>query len=216
MVFSEIYGEVITARFNTGQTANAKRWVNLREAQIWATAEWPWAIVGPTALVVTSTDSTPALPVDIDTPSAIYDDHGDKLQYMIQSEFDDAFISPQLNNTRGRPNAFKWNNGILTLGPVPDTAYSFTMTYLRKICHYAAGTVLTTGPMTADTDFPVFDSEWHEILTLGAISTGLKIENDPTWTSLEQEFGIMLTGMVDRYLPAVATAGNMQYGADWF
>jgi len=215
MTFDDICDEVIEARFKESQRTSVKRWVNLREAQIWATAEWPWKIIGPTALTVTTADSTPSLPSDIDRPSKIYDDLGDRLQYMIQDEFDDYLTSYQINNTRGRPTTFKWNNGVLTLGVVPDRAYSYTMSYLRKLSHYAAGSVVTLGPMSADTDFPLFDAEWHEILTLGAISTGLKVENDPTWEPLEGEFSVMLAQMVEHYLPAVAVAGNMQYGADW-
>jgi hypothetical protein len=212
--FSEIYDDVITARFKATQTTQIKRWINLREAQIWAAAEWPWKIVGPTALVVTAADNTPALPADIDRPTAVYDDNGYRLSYLIQTEFDDAFLPSQIASTSGRPSAFKWNNGVLTLGVVPSPGYSFTLTYLRKLCHYASGAVITSGPMTADTDYPIFDTEWHEILVIGAIATGLKLENDPTWQSLEQEFALMLSNMADHYLPAVAVAGNMQYGAD--
>ncbi len=215
MTFADIFNEVISARFKTSQTPSIKRWINLREAQIWASAEWPWKLVGPTALAVAIGVDTPTVPSDIDRPSAIYDDQGSRMRYLTQTDFDDFYRAYTINSSRGRSDAFKWNNGVLTLGPVPDATYSYTMAYLRRICHYDNTDALTDGPMVDDDDYPVYDVEWHEILTIGAIATGLKVENDPTWNSLEQEFGVMLTQMVEHYLPTVAVAGNTQYGADW-
>ena len=214
MTFQEIYTEILAARFKSSQTAAIKRWVNLREAQIWAAAEWPWKIVGPTALTITAADNTPTLPTDLFTPLAVYDDLGNSLSYSTQREFDDLYLQQSIDNVQNRPSAFKWNNGVLTLSAVPDASYSFQISYLRTQSHFATGGAVTSGPMVADSDYPLFDSSWHEILVLGGMSTGLKIENDPTWESLESEFGLMLNSMGDYYLPAVSVAGNMQYGAD--
>ena len=214
MTFSEIYGAVIDARFKSSQTMAAKRWINMREAQVWSAAEWPWKIVGPTTLTVEAGDATPTLPTGMYQPLAVYDDQGCRLSYMIQSDFDDAYLYSQINGTTGRPTSFKWNNGTLTLGDVPDIAYNFMVTFTRKLSHYTNTAVITSGPMTADSDYPVYDSEWHQMLVIGAIATGLKVENDPTWEPLEMEFTTTLATMIDHYLPAVAVAGNMQYGAD--
>ena len=49
--------------------------------------------------------------------------------------------------------------------------------------------------MVADTDYPVFPSEYHYLLVLGATATGLKMENDPTWTALEDEYREILMTM---------------------
>jgi hypothetical protein len=212
MTFAEIYGEVITARFKSSQTASAKRWVNMREGQIWAAAEWPWKIVS--AADVTATTSTPTLDSSVHSPLAVYDDIGNELEYMIAKDFDEIYIPRGIQNTRGRPEAFKWNNNVLTLGDYPDHSYALKYTYLRKQSHYASGAIVTVGAMSADSDYPLFDSHWHEVLTIGALSTGLKVENDPTWEALEQEFSMMVAAMIDHYLPAIAVAGNMQYGAD--
>lgn len=216
MTFADIYGDAIEARFNTGQTTQIKRWINFREAQIHAAAEWPWKIVGPTSLTVTSGDSTPTMPSNIERPMAVYNEFGDRLAYATQADFDGLFLPGVASSTSGRPTVFKWNNGVMTLGDIPNANYTFTMTYERKLSHYAVGGALTVGPMSATTDYPLFDAEWHQILVTGALATGLKIENDPTWEPLEQEFAHMLAQMVEHYLPAVSVAGNMQYGSDWF
>lgn len=214
MLFSDIYGEVIDARFTASQTNKVKHWINLREAQIWAAAEWPWKIVSHLPLAVETGVFTPTLPAEIQTPLAVFDDKGNSLTYLTESDFDNEFVPTQVTSTTGRPSHYKWNNGFLTLGVTPDRDYSFSLSYYRRMSHYAYGPVFVPGPMTIDSDFPPFGDEWHEILVIGAISTGLKIENDPTWVPLEQEFGLMLSNMADYYLPAVAVAGNMQYGAD--
>ncbi len=218
MTFADIYDEVITARFKSAQTPQIKRWINLRESQIWAAAEWPWKITAPTVITVDDEMTIfSTLPEDFQTPLAVYDDLGNKLRYMIQSEFDATYQSVAINDVTGRATDFKFQDGTLTFGPALDAAYDFSFSYYRKPIHFDEDRAnYVVGPMTEDTDEPIFDTEWHEIMTIGAISTGLKIENDPTWQSLEQEFGIMLAGMVDHYLPSVATAGNMQYGADCF
>ena len=215
MTFSEIYNAVVEARFKSSQTMAVKRWVNMREAQVWSAAEWPWKLVGPTTLAVDASDNTPTVPTDTYQPLAVYDDRGERLEYFTQSDFDDVYIPGQINSTTGRPRSFKWNDRVLTLGDTPDTSYTFQMTYIRKLCHYTSLAVLTSGPMSADTDYPVYDNEWHQMLVVGAIATGLKIENDPTWEPLEMEFSTTLATMIEHYLPAVAVAGNMQYGADW-
>jgi hypothetical protein len=215
VTFQEIYTAVLQARFASNQTTDIKRWVNFREAQVWAAADWPWKSVGPTNLTVTSGDNTPAIPADCFVPLAVYDDQGYRLRYSIQTDFDDAFLMDIANNNMGRPTDFKWNDGVMTLGPTPSANYTYKFSYQRKLAHYATSGALTTGPMAIDTDYPIFDSTWHQILVMGAMSTGLKIENDPTWEPLESEFSHMVGNMIDYYLPSVAVAGNMQYGADW-
>lgn len=214
MTFQDIFNEVMEARFKASQTTSIKRWINLREAQIWTAAEWPWKIVTGTSLAVTSGDSTPTPPSDIQTPLAVYNDYGYRIEFLPQVEFNEIYIPRDVSNTTGRPETFTWNNGVLTLGDVPQQSYTYTIDYLRSLSHFNDAGVVTEGPMSLDDDYPIFGSEWHEILTLGALSTGLKVENDPTWESLEQEFGFMLGLMKEHYLPSVAVAGNTQFGAD--
>jgi len=214
MTFQDIYTEVLSARFKSSQTASIKRWVNMREAQIWAAAEWHWKIVGPTSLAITAADDTPTIAADMSSPLSVYDANGEPLWYYIQADFNDMNLPLIANAIQGTPGSYTWNNLVLTLSPVPDTNYTYTYTYYRKIAHFAAGGAITTGAMSLDSDYPIFDDSWHEILTLGALSTGLKVENDPTWESLEGEYTAMLGSMIDQYLPSVAVASNMQYGRD--
>jgi len=52
------------------------------------------------------------------------------------------------------------------------------------------------------------------LLVPGAIATGLKEENDPTWEPLEMEFRTIIDEMREFYLPTMRPYGNAQYGRD--
>jgi hypothetical protein len=223
MYFADIFTEVSQARFKPSQIPSIKRWINLREAQIWAAADWPWKLTGPSPLPVLQGQSTPVLPAELGTPLEVYDAGGSPLRYLVQDDFDALYAS----GPSGSPQDWKWARRQLTLGPRPERDASFQISYYRDVCHLRTPVFdpnargdprqagqLVPGPMRLDDDFPVFDVEWHELLTIGAIATGLKVENDPTWVSLESEFKLMLLVMTDHYLPSLSVAGNLQYGAD--
>jgi len=69
--------------------------------------------------------------------------------------------------------------------------------------------------MNSDNDTPVFDEAYHPLLVIGATATGLKMENDPTWGALEQEFDAGLQAMVEELCPP-DHATTLQYGRDSF
>ena len=62
---------------------------------------------------------------------------------------------------------------------------------------------------------PIWDEQYHYILVVGAIATGLRLENDPTYPQMEEDFDGQLASMQDYYLPTAAGAGHLQYGNSW-
>jgi hypothetical protein len=54
-----------------------------------------------------------------------------------------------------------------------------------------------------DTDVPLIPEEFHDLLTYGAASDGLRNENDPTWNGFEQDYIAGLEDMKKGYLTAV-------------
>lgn len=200
MTFADIQDEVITARFNAGQRASVKRWINYRYSWVWGHAEWPFKKLGPTNLSITAADQTPTPPADLHRVIRLWDDLGQPVRWLEPERFDLAYES---HDYTGRPSDFKVVNGVLTVGPTPDASYTYHITYEKALTE-----------LSADGDEPAFPDRYHYLLVMGAISTGLKLENDPTWQPLEQEFIEAVSAMAEDLLPPDHT-GNLQYGKDF-
>jgi hypothetical protein len=67
--------------------------------------------------------------------------------------------------------------------------------------------------MSIDTDYPLWDPAYFWILVPGATASGLKMENDPTYQPLENEFLHGIEMMIDDLLPP-SHASTLQYGRD--
>lgn len=216
MTYDDIVSHVISARFKEAQREKVQLWVKRRYSFIWSVADWPWKLVGPTNLTVTAGDNTPAPPSDIGKPRRIHDDTGALLEMVPSDVFDDLYLHGELNGNTGKPTTWKWENGVITLGPVPDAAYTYKITYDRRTAHRDVNSVVSDGTFSVDTDLPIWDNrDFDYVLVPGAIATGLKEENDPTWRDLEDEFQQMVNDMREFYLPSVSVYGNLQYGSDW-
>jgi hypothetical protein len=215
MDYNEIVTHVISARFKEGQRSKVQLWVKRRYAAIWALADWPWKLVGPTSLTITAGDNTPTPPSDIGKPRRLYDDDGYPLPLLISESFDDLYLYGQLQGSTGKPQAWKWENGVITVGPVPDAAYTFKLTYDRRVAHRDLNGTVADGTFSLDSDLPIWDNrDFDYALVPGAIATGLKEENDPTWRDLEDEFAQISNDMREFYLPSASTYGNIQFGRD--
>lgn len=215
MNFAEIQNEVIDIRFKESQRASVKHWINLRYQAIWAYADWPWKRQGPTPLSLQVGDASPALPSDFLRPIRIYDDLGNELTWLEAAEFDGDHRYPIVNEISARPSSFKWVNDVITVGLTPDADYDFSLVYERKTAYMANGTTPTSGLMTNTNDEPIWDDHYHYILVVGAIASGLRLENDPTFPSLEDEYSGLLNSMQDYYLPTASPAGHLQYGSEY-
>lgn len=149
----------------------------LREAyrRVWyRRRDWDFRRVGPTSLTVAAGVETPTLPVDgnaavvVGEVFEVYDDQGFALERMPPDRFDRVFQPDMVADNRYRPVAWKWQNGTLTLGPRPDSDYTFTFSYDRKLGYLAAGTTFTAGYMASSEDQPAWDAAHHGVLVWGA------------------------------------------------
>lgn len=214
MTYDEIVKEVVQIRFKASQRASVKRWVNSRYQTIWAYADWPWKRQGPVDLTIIAGNANPAPPTGFLRPVMILDDLGGELDWLEPDEFDRFNRYLVTNGTRGRPSAFKWTDNVITLAPTPNTSYRLALVYDRKPTVLAGGTTPAPAPLSADSDVPIWDEQYHYILVLGAIATGLRLENDPTYPQLEEEYEATLMSMQDYYLPTATASGHLQYGRD--
>ena len=214
MTFKELQDECIRTRFKEGQRTSIRSWINLRYHVLWGLADWPWKRVGPADFAITAADTTPTMPSDFDRPLLMYDDQGEQVQWLEPDEFDATYLARELQGQSGKPSGFKWVAGTITIGPIPDSNYTYKLVYERGMSYLASGGAETTGSLTADNDQPIWDTQYHYVLVPGAIATGLRLENDPTYEQMEEEFQTIIQSMRDHYLPVVATYGNQQFGRD--
>lgn len=214
MNFKELQDEVISIRFREGQRSSIKHWLNLRSQLIWASSEWPFKHMGPVNLAVSNGDATPTLPTDFHRPISVFDDAGFELPWFTPHEFDNSFEAGNLSGTTGAPDSFKWVDDVITVYPTPDADYTYRLVYERRHTYLDSGTTPTAGLMSGDTDAPIWDSEHHYLLVHGAVATGLRLENDPTFPAIEEEFQAGLQLMREHYLPAIESGSHKQYGRD--
>lgn len=213
MTLNDIVQDIITLRFKAGEASMIKSWVNQRYAMVWAAVNWPFKFAGPINFTLTAGDSTPTSPSGVHRvmPNGLRDDQGNPLTYREPQDFFDAYVA---QTGTGRPNEFTVLNGQVTVAPIPNVNYTYTIVYERQLSHLEAdGSTVTVGPMDEDDDRPLWDAAFHYILVPAAMSTGLKLQNDPTWQALEDEFERQLTAMANHYLPP-DRPGTTQYGAD--
>lgn len=207
--------EVIAIRFREGQRDSVKSWINMRSQLIWAVADWPFKRMGPVDLTVTTSDATPTLPADFHRPHRIYDDSGLPVVWMDEDSFNASFMGGIVDGITGPPDSFKWVDDVITLYPTPDTSYTYKLVYDRRHSYLDSGTTPTAGLMSGDTDTPLWDAEHHYMLVHGAMATGLRLENDPTYPAVEEEFQSALQLMREHYLPSNTSEVHLQYGRDW-
>lgn len=216
--FAQMQDDVISARFNESQREQVQRWLNHRYAWVWARQMWPWKI--ESQLVGLGAGSHLIDPSDFFSDDA-YErvlqvanyETGDKLTYRtVQEAFTlwDWSTDHPASVPAGEPDEFTYSRGenedvreadlVFNRAPLEDRQYITTV-------------VLAWRPMQDDSDFARLPFEFHEALCLGAIATGLKRENDPTWRDLEDEFMAWVGVLEGAYLPPDHPE-NWAYGGD--
>jgi hypothetical protein len=210
MQFIDMVNEIINFRFNSTQDLYVKRWLNLREQQVWAQAEWPWKKLTDVTMQIDSGDSALDLPIAVRRVINVYDQTGQRLTWIPPDEFSNLYRGSTLT---GVPSVYTLSSNQIILAPTASGNLSFSIDYERGIFHYDSTGTKVNGAMTDASDYPAWDDAWHWILVPGAMATGLKMENDPTYEPLEQEFLTGLDAMKEDLLPP-SHASTLQYGRD--
>lgn len=221
--FSDLQDEVIGTRFNESQRSNVKKWLNFSYAKAWGSDRWPWRNVYLTGtgymtagslmgtwpsdllranLVLNTTDGSEVAYIDPKNFLRIYtgtnQPTGTTLCHYTAVNNDPVIgfalfpdVAPDVPGTASAP---LW-------GPVPGDDLPLTLFYERSFGHYNSGGSWVFGPMVEDDDYPVWPVEWRYIIVAGAISIGLRNENDDTWQPLEEEFQTGIQLMRSTFLP---------------
>jgi hypothetical protein len=219
MDFKSLQDDVISARFKEAQRTQVSRWLNHRLAWVQSRQDWPWRLrildvtypVG--AVSDESIDAGHAVSlgasysrvldvVDADTQGV--------LRWLNHSEL--IRSSTYITNEVGIPDGYavyRAASGADSAG-VPFLIFNRLVDTDRS---YAVSALAAPTQMDADTDDPGIPEEFHQMLAIGAIATGLKRENDPTWQDLEDEFMGWMAAMETAHLPP-DTPDNLQFGAD--
>jgi len=209
MSLLQIRTELNEQRFGPNMDSSLSRWIRLREGMIWSDSEWPFKRVRRSAL--SASTATPTMPSAHWKTVSLERSDGVEVTYMRPVDFNRAY--PTNDSSTGGPDAYTVLNGQIILGPTPSGSISLYHSYDRRPSHYNDSDVLTVGTMTLDTDYPVYPAEYHYVLVAGAMASGLKVQNDPTWDALEQEFQQLLNLMREDLLPPDQYSTN-QYGRD--
>jgi hypothetical protein len=190
MTFKQLQDECVVFRFGENRRDSVKLWINRRMQAVWSEGEWAFMRVNR-ADVITGWDGNPIMPTGFRRAITLEDGNGNLIEYMDTETFRNNF--PTNSQGSGIPSAFTTWNGQILFDTSPGTDVNFKLSYLRRICVFDSTGNLREGLMVDDGDKPLWDPEHHFLLVLGASSTGLKLENDFTWNSLEDEFQMALT-----------------------
>ena len=195
MTFQQIMLECIDLRFGTTDVrpTQVKRAINAAYAHVWNAADWSFKRVAAANLTVTSGDETPTVPTDFGKSRAVFDQFGSQLEYLPATEFEADYMVGTI--TSGSPEAYTIIDRQVYLGPRPGTAATFKLSYDRRICHLATGSVVTPSPMTVDTDVPLWGPEHHYILVPATFIVGADGRGLPATPSDQAEYDRQLAAM---------------------
>lgn len=199
--------ELVSTRFGENKRPSCGRWINHRMGMVWAHADWPFRkAIRETAEV----DASGVVTMPSTFRRMLWAETTDEqpIHFLDPATFRATWGAAN-SESATQPTSYTVVNGVAYVRPKGSS--SIYIAYERKMCHLHLGATVTVGEMVDDTDEPVWDDEFHYLLVLGAMATGLKTENDPTWESLETEFAIALGAMREEYLPPDGVV-NRQFG----
>lgn len=219
MTFAELQAAVLQARFKDAQRAEVKRWIRAVYAEAWALAAWPWKVL-PDPLSVTVSSGTQVDGIDLTglqrvtsvqvvRGSSVYE-----LEIVDEERFRSIHLPRQEASTTGPIDtvcvvaSYSSADGYSTLrvSPLPDADTTLYVSgYLRPWVFDSDGN-RQARTLERDGDLPAWMPDHHEFLVPGAISYGLREENDPTWPELRALYDQGLSALLGDAFPSVKLA----------
>jgi hypothetical protein len=182
----------------SSQRTNAKRWIATAYQDVWSADDWTFKRVSRASLTMTAGDTTPTMPADFGSAIELFDDSGNKLEYLSQERFERYYAADLVGSTAGIPSAYTVVNRQIEVSSAPGTA-TYKLSYYRRLSHKESdGTTVTAGFMNEDDDFPLWDDH-HAVLIPRATAIGLIEVNDPTWQQAQEEYERQLQRMSADY-----------------
>jgi hypothetical protein len=183
---STLRTELQASGFGTDSASVTRQnnWLDAAYTWIWNARDpsgvkinWSFAKVDQANLTVTANDSTPTMPADVGTVDWIIDATGQQLDELDPEEFDRQFAG--IVQT-GAPYAYKVVNRVVTLGPTPSAAATFTWSYTRRVSHFSSdGVTIVSGTLANDSDIPIWPADHHMILVFHAALVGHALNSNP-------------------------------------
>lgn len=185
---------VLAARFNEGLRDEAKLWLNQRLGVLWAAADWPFKKLTESCSV--GGDGVVVPPSMVRRVLAVWNSDNDKLEWLEPQVFRSYYDGTE---TGTLPVAWTIDGEDMKIAPIG--AGTVSVRHERRLYHLDENGDPVVGPLTLDEDSCPYDEEFHYYLVQGAIATGLKRENDPTWQALEDDFNAGIFVMREELLP---------------
>lgn len=191
MTFKEITDAVLAGRFKESQRTDAKRWVNSRLAWLWDLEQWTFTEGAADVAVTDGSKAVSGLPADFASAIGLFRADGAELAPLERHDYEQRYRAA----AAGAPEAFTvFGAGaaaptVLVGPPSNETSASYRLLYEKR------ATLLV-----ADGDVPGIPEEHHFGLVHGARADGMKLQNDPTWQSVEQNFMATIDTMRRKWL----------------
>lgn len=211
----------IELKFDVSIDASVKKWVNLFEAELWEAADWQFKRVPPVGFDVTAgvskqTPKTNTVTIaDFEDIIALYDNTGEKLTGLSPRQFDEQYMSSIVQGVSSTPEAYKVESDGIYIGPIPSSGGQSwgRMSYWRKLSSLTSLGAVQVGPMTADTDTPIFDASHHMIYVWGGMRIGMRLESDLTYIGIDDLYQEAFGALSEAF--DESTAGeHLEFGAD--
>lgn len=199
MTFREIVDSVLADRFKEAQRADAQRWVNHRYWWLWSLEPWTFKQAIGNVTVTAGSQTVTGVATDFLTARALHQADGTQLELLPDHR---VFFERYMDTTAtGEPEAFTVLASTVYVGPTPTVSATYRLVYDREFTS-----------MTADADVPALPVGAHFALVHGGCAEGLKLQNDPTWQSFEEDFQASLSVLRQNYL-ATMVGAQTQFGA---
>jgi hypothetical protein len=198
VTFQESVDEILSDRFSESKRASAKLWYNHRYGRIWSQEPWSFKM-GVVTFTLGQGDQT----VSLGTLQRL---HAIKNYTYAPSYSDIASLRPEdyldwASGSGGVPDGFTIINNVIHLTRPYTTGGSFTAIGELKFV-----------PLVDDDDEPLLPEEFHMAPVHGAISEGLRLENDPSWEAAEADLQTSIMDMRKSYLSQVLVPHDVSPG----
>lgn len=228
MTYQQIYTAVENIRFDAALLTVAggiKDWIRAREAEVWQYADWPLEDGAVLNLAVVNGVATIALPTGLSFQAQeleIFDENGFALEFMAPRRFYERYQPYNVPSiTPGYGEAWTLTTDLsgapaatpqVRIGPIPNGSRTYTVRGWSLPISRSAAAVYKIGAMSADSDLPWWPDDFHYFLVDGAIATGKRQRNDPTWQADEGFFQNGLERLAETMIPLERIGLPRQWG----
>lgn len=201
LTFLQLQNLVKADRFREAQRNDIKSWINFRYWWLWSLEPWTFTEGEHLVTVTTGTMVLSGLPTDIRAPSNLFGADGRRLAFLPRDEFYATYYDTTAS-AAGLPCHWTTVGTSIYVGPTStETSAVYKLLYDKEFT-----------ALTEDDDVPALPVGAHFGLVFGASAAGAKLQNDPTASGFEDDFGEVVEMLRAGYLRD-QTGETQQWGA---